>query len=142
LCPDVFWPPSLGESLDTRHNLWTVHPLAQAISRNAYLVITCVALYLGGLVTSIVGVRPSGFILLALSSATKIIATLIDPLGDSATGWGIFNHLRTSSSGFSLRFITCSWSTPWSCAVRRPAFDRKHNTLFTCTCSFLRFCAL
>ncbi|KAJ7807532.1 hypothetical protein B0H14DRAFT_2872395 [Mycena olivaceomarginata] len=31
------------------------------------------------------------------------------------------------------------WNTSWICTVRRPAFDRKHNILFTCTCSFLQF---
>ncbi|KAJ7360835.1 hypothetical protein DFH08DRAFT_951479 [Mycena albidolilacea] len=42
-----------------------------AISRNAYLVITCVVLFLGGLVSSIVGIIP----------------ILTNPRGDSATGW-------------------------------------------------------
>ncbi|KAJ7748242.1 hypothetical protein B0H14DRAFT_3513829 [Mycena olivaceomarginata] len=45
-----------------------------AISRNAYLVIACVALFLGGLVSGVVG----------------IVAILTDPMGDSATGWGIW----------------------------------------------------
>ncbi|KAJ7804941.1 hypothetical protein B0H14DRAFT_2611884 [Mycena olivaceomarginata] len=43
LCPDVFLSPSLVHSL-----------LAQAISRNVYLVITCITLFLLGLVSGVV----------------------------------------------------------------------------------------
>ncbi|KAJ7360787.1 hypothetical protein DFH08DRAFT_951438 [Mycena albidolilacea] len=77
-----------------------------AISRNAYLVITCVALYLGGLVSSIVG----------------IIATIIDPLGDSATGW-VGAHLGVVLCGDLLltgSTILCLIRHSHKCLLRGP----------------------
>ncbi|KAJ7835567.1 hypothetical protein B0H14DRAFT_3141999 [Mycena olivaceomarginata] len=114
-----------GSNLWRKHWLWKVTIILEAttefyvqmffcrrlwaISRNAYFVIICIVLFLLGLITGVVAVC----LLQLYSIGTNFCNTDLLPIHKYL---GIDNPL--------------GWNTSWSCAVRRPDFDRKHNMLF------------
>ncbi|KAJ7835575.1 hypothetical protein B0H14DRAFT_2590208 [Mycena olivaceomarginata] len=110
LCPDVFLPPSLGEEFQIG-----------AISRNAYLVIICITLFLFAVVSGLVAVCP-----LQLSFITTNFCNTVR--------LQFYKYLEVDDP--------LGWDASWSCAVRRLAAERKHNMLFAspaALCALINF---